>query len=79
MNLVVILDSSAGPGDFGYCPGKRYRISVGGREVKRCTYVFAVLGFGFAFFHIEKAQRLHVVNGFPVEGITFGRVMVEQL
>lgn len=76
---MVILDASARPGERGYCGGKRYRITVGRREVKRCTYVFAVLGFGMAMFHVENGERLQVVNGCVVEAMTFGRIKVEQI
>lgn len=79
MNLLVCLDSNAKPGERGWVGGKRYRVMVNGRALDRCTFVFAVLGFGMAMFYTMKDQRLQVINGWAVTGITFGRIKVEPL
>lgn len=81
MNVITHLDSDAGLGERGYAHARPYRITVNGRELKRCTYVFAVFGLGFAMFHVERNGRL-VLNASRdevVQGVTFGRVRVEPL
>lgn len=84
MNLLTMLDATAGPRERGYTGGVSYRIEVNGKELKRGTYVFAVLGFGMAKYAVslgkaDEEPRLKVVNGVVVEGLTFGRIKVEPL
>lgn len=79
MNLLVMLDSNAGPKERGYTGGKRYAVTVNGRELSRCTYVCALLGFGMAMFVVEKDAKPQIVNGCAVEGVTFGRIRVKEI
>lgn len=79
MNLIVILDNAAKAGEAGFIGDRSYRVTVNGRKLNRCTFVFAVLGFGMARFDAVKNNQLQVIDGIVVEGVTFGRIKVELL
>lgn len=79
MSIVTILDAHAKPGERGHVAFRPLRVTVNGRELRRCTLIVSLFGFGVARFYVAKDGQLQVRNGQAVEGVTFGRIKVEQL
>lgn len=79
MRLIQYLNASARPGEPGHRKGKRYRVLLNGRELKRCTLVLAVLGWGVVEQDIEVDGRLVFKGDEVARAIRVGRIRVEQL
>lgn len=81
MSVITHLDAHANAGQRGYCRNTRWRVIVNGKELKRCTFVFALFGVGLAMFYVERDGELLIDYdaGEVVEGVTFGRIKAERL
>lgn len=79
MRLIQYLNANARPGEPGHLKGKRYRVLLNGRELKRGTLVIAVLGWGVVEHALERDGRVVIKGDELVHGIRFGRIHIEEL